>query len=318
LPPANGFTQGKTMTLDDLKDLLPLYVAGSLSAEQRAAVDEALKQYPELRVERRFWEGMRQATLLDAGPAEEGHLTSEQLVQYAEGMLPAGEERLHVEYHLQGCASCRDELSIVRQMPEESRTPRESAEVKKPFFFVKGSGVFRPALVFGALAIVLLGGIYLISRDQPSQQATLPPAPRETATVVPPRAEHIRRIAYVVPFSGPMREPFTTRSGTPALMLNDSIALIDLFVPVEHSAIAAGYIIHITSPAGVRAQLVDSVLPRGRGGNLDTLLVTVKREQFMPGGRYVLHVRETIKGGVTDIEPEEYRYEFDVRWSKRR
>lgn len=302
------------MTLDDLKELLPLYVAGLLSAEQKAIVEEGLKQHPELREERRFWEGIRRATLLDAPSAAQDHLTAEQIVQYAEGGMPPGEERLFVERHLQTCATCREELSLLRQVPEGDVRPVHAAsEKKRRLFFAGNLGRIRPAFVVAVLAIVAVIAIYLRYGEQPPQQAATPATPKETARVVPPRAEQVRRIAYTLPFSGTLRQPFATRSGTPVLTLHDSVTWVDLSVLVEHSAIAAGYVVDLTIPGGAHMQFADTINPVGRSGSLDTLLVSAGRERFTQSGKYVLRVREILKEGIKNIEPEEYHYEFDVR-----
>lgn len=300
------------MTLDEVKELLPLYVSGSLSAEQEKDVQQALEIHPELKEELRFWQGMKQATLADAA-YEQQHPSAEQIVRFADGTLPAGEEWLLVENHLRSCESCRDELSLVQESTQENRTVRKPATPAGLFSFLAGKKFFRPALAFSLLVIAVAAGIYLKSHESPPQHADVLPQAKETASVVAPKAEHVKRIAFVLPYTGTLRHPFATRSSTPVLVLADSVALVDVTIPIEHSAITAGYHVDVTSPKGSRTKLADSVQPAAGAGGLQRLLLAVKSEQFSAEGKYVLEVREVLKEGITDIDPEEYRFEFEVR-----
>lgn len=299
------------MTLNEVKELLPLYVSGSLSAEQKRDVQQALEVHPELNEELRFWQGMKQATLADAA-YEQQHPSAEQIVRFADGTLPAGEEWLLVENHLRSCESCRDELSLVQESTQENRTVRKPATPAGLFSFLAGKKFFRPALAFSLLVVAVAAGIYLKSHESPPQQADVLPQAKETASVVAPKAEHVKRTAFVLPYTGTLRYPFVTRSSMPVLVLDDSVVLVDVTIPVEHSAIAAGYRVDVTTPKGSRTKLADAVQPAA-GTDGQRLLLAVKREQFSAEGKYVLEVREILKEGIPDIDPEEYRFEFEVR-----
>jgi anti-sigma factor ChrR (cupin superfamily) len=134
------------MTFEETKYLLPPYLAGSLTPEQRAAVQEALKIHPELRDELKFWNGILQATLLDL--AEEGlHPISEQIVTYAEGTLHSGEERLTVEGHLQTCAPCCEELLLLKEPDQQEPAIRAARTDPKGLFF---SRTIRVQLAWGS------------------------------------------------------------------------------------------------------------------------------------------------------------------------
>ncbi|MBX2991431.1 MAG: hypothetical protein KF749_09695 [Bacteroidetes bacterium] len=300
------------MTLNEVKELLPLYVSGSLSAEQEKDVQQALEAHPQLKEELLFWQGMKQATLADAAYAQQ-HPSAEQIVRFAGGTLPAGEEWLLVENHLRSCESCRDELSLIQESTQETRTVRKPASTLSLFSFLTGRKFLRPALAFSLLAVVIAVGIYLKSNESPPQQAGVQPQAKETASVVSPKAEQVRRMAIALPYAGTLRHPSATRNGVQVFVIEDDVVLADVTVPVEYSAIAEGYRVDITPPAGERIRIEKLFQPSNKEDGMRSLLVTLTREQLAREGSYVVRVREVLKEGITGIDAEEYRYEFVVR-----
>jgi hypothetical protein len=300
------------MTFEETNYLLPLYLAGSLTPEQRAAVQEALKIHPELRDELKFWNGILQATLLDL--AEEGlHPISEQIVTYAEGTLHSGEERLTVEGHLQTCAPCCEELLLLKEPDQQEPAIRAARTDPKGLFF---SRTIRVQLAWGSAlaAIAVFAWFYLSSRDDQRHHGMVPPVGiGETTTVALPRVDQVKRMRLILPLRSSLRHRETTRGSLPVRLLDDSVDMVDIMIPVEHSAVAVGYTVRLFASTGKTLHTADSPNPIRSREKIDTLRLSVAQQQFSGQWNYELHAREILKEGIKGIEPEEYRYEFVLR-----
>lgn len=300
------------MTLEELKELLPLFVAGSLTEAQRNTVKDALEKYPELAQELRFWEAMKRVGAVDLARIAERHISSEQTVRYAESSLPAGDERLYVESHLQSCDSCREEFELVRQMSEGDVIKESPAAAKSS----SGSWLmrmFRPAIVIPVVALMAAVGIFLSTNDEVRKPVAHIPEARESAAVVPPKSPPVKHIALVLQYAGTVRDPQARKKITSVLVLDRATTAVDLTVPVEHSAITDSYVFDLLQPSGKRTTLPDTLQPVHFRNQLDALRLTIDVSAISDFGRYKLRVREILNPRVRGIDPEEYLYEFEVR-----
>jgi hypothetical protein len=101
------------MEIEEVKKLIPFYSAKTLSPKERAEVQEALKNSPELRDELAFCREARLATKAQAAYLAEGHLATEQIVDYAERAMTDPLLRTKAEAHFQSCTNCKEEYDIV-------------------------------------------------------------------------------------------------------------------------------------------------------------------------------------------------------------
>lgn len=295
------------MNIDEIRKLLPLYVAQQLESAERTEIEQALKDSEELRSELRFWEHAKRATILHSEMRSEGHLAAEQIVEYAEGVVSDPQERMGIESHLQSCVSCRKEYDTIKELQERDRPVAKPAKKHPILEFIKKG---KLAYAIPALAILVLGILFFWREPRPQQVITQLP---KDSVVVPQKKELVKYAALVLQYAGTMRDPQGKKNTISVLILDETISAVELTVPVEHSALAAGYLVRLSSPKDETATLSDSQRVTRFRGKLDALRLTIERDRFAEPGRYTLFVREVLRRRVTGIEPEEYRYEFEVR-----
>lgn len=295
------------MNVDEIRKLLPLYVAQQLDSAERTEIEQVLKDSEELRNELRFWQHAKRATILHAEMQSEDHLTAKQILEYAEGSMAGGDERIAMERHLQSCGSCRQELDLIKDLQERDLPAARATENRTFVQFLKK---VKLAYAIPALAILVLG-IFFFWREPPPQQ-TITHLPKDSV-VVPQKKEPGKHAALVLQYAGTVRDPQGKRKTVSVLILDETIAAVELTVPVEHSALAGGYRVLLTPPDRTTETLAESQPAMRFRSKLDALRLIIGRERFVEGGRYALLVREVLRRRVAGIEPEEYQYEFEVR-----
>lgn len=104
------------MKCETLNELLPWYLNGSLTPDERAGVDEHLAGCERCR---RELEATRQAARIYLA-----HPSAEALVDHAYGRPSAGLSSELIDEHVAACVTCAEELALIRQ----SRTDLEAEE----------------------------------------------------------------------------------------------------------------------------------------------------------------------------------------------
>ncbi len=300
------------MTRREIQEILPLFVAGTLSSDQKAEVELAVTNDPDLQEELQFWKGVHVATRADQAWVDKGHPSSEQVVDYVHGMIPPGEERLLLESHFQSCPTCRNEVSLLREMLERSSLAEPAA--KQRFSFSSILNVLaRPIVVFPVLVLAFAAGLYfsVLNPDNPPTNELNGAASLGTS---PPNEP--KRAALLLPLEMKMRDPKSSRTNMKTLRLTDDIGMVDISVALQFSAIPAVYNVSIHLPSGKEIVIADSARPVRRDGAVNLLHIAVMEHNFPDEGRYRIRVREVFLVSVPDLEPEDLRYEFMVARAK--
>lgn len=286
------------MEISEVSKLIPLYVAGSLSDQERRAVEEALAGSAELRKELEFWKQAQIAARL----YDPTHPSAEAIVNYAEGKV-AGQEHLTLELHLQQCADCRHELEIVREtypvaesMIDERRSTDEVnvLELFREFFRTIRTGYLMPASVLVVLGVFLVVVLY--------RTAQVPDA-------VAPRVQEPKLIALVLDYTTQLRS--TGKQQLTRLIVPDTIDAVSLTLRIPRSIEAARYAVEFTPPSGLISYTQDSINASQYDESLDQITAIIKRSYFRSTGTYRVRVTERLPS-VSALTSESYLYSFVV------
>lgn len=143
------------LTVEEVRELLPLYAAGGLTSDQRREVESMLRADPALNSELAFWRSVAQISRHRSQPESVEHVDPEALVHFAEEPSVIGnDQRALIEAHLRACPDCRTELSMLQR----SMAPPSVAFNWR----------------FAAAAVVLLAALGTLLAVRPDRDATSP------------------------------------------------------------------------------------------------------------------------------------------------
>ncbi len=162
------------LNLDEYKELIPAYLAGTINDEDRLKLEAALQKYPELRDElEELKEISAGLTLLEE--ISTGHISPELLAIYAvEPGTLTKDDRKNIEEHIVTCDSCREELIICKEsLPGQEPTSQENPLTSFFNWLLFGHATLRPIYGLAVLLIIVAPVVYF-SLQQPSElrQAT--------------------------------------------------------------------------------------------------------------------------------------------------
>jgi hypothetical protein len=296
------------MNIDELKGLLPDYVAGRLTASERKKVDDALPHSPELQEELEFWKQLKAATLAETEYLAEGHLTPEQIVEYVDGAELT--TKLAYEKHLQSCNACRNELEVARgALAEDELGVARNGESWSQLL----AKYLRPAYV---IPVALALTIYVLIKPlppSPNSKVALPPLDTTGSQLVTPMTSE--GIVYIL-----LRPRIGVRSASSGgereslLHYDTSKHMVALSLIVQHSAITQGYRVTIASPSGSRLQVSDTATALVRGAE-DTVNASVAMSLFKhEEGRWTIRLEEILKPQARGkVEGEIHEYDLRVK-----
>lgn len=280
------------MDMHSVRDLLPFYVNGTLTPEERRLVDEALAASEELHEDLLFWQ--RAASTLHEA---QGHLTAARIVERAQGRTP-NSDRAAQDRHLEVCPDCRD---LLERTAGSLSTPAETGSSSPRSRNRKGIWMYAAAAVFVA-AIVLV-----VAHDAPphdSQQPHLQPNPE--AGITSPIA--IRSITLI--YRPVMRSSNHRQPAHVALRGLDSLVLVRFIIP-QSSVDEIRYTLRVEREGGSKTIIGEGIGRSGHGKINDTLAVTVTRRD-LPAPRHRLRyiVREEMPPDASGMTPEEYIFDI--------
>ncbi len=144
----------KQHTRDELRQLIPFFVAGTLDDEERRAVEQAVTEEPSFKEDLSFWQSAATAVRGQATYAAAGHPSSELLVCHAEGREIADEGTARaLEEHITTCTRCRKELAMIQASLDVRAQHRDRIPARVRLW---------PRLA--AAAVVLLVGALVLTR----------------------------------------------------------------------------------------------------------------------------------------------------------
>jgi hypothetical protein len=278
----------------ELVDLIPLYVTGKLSDDQKATIERELPKSAELRDEIAFWQSARGAVQKEAAYSLAGHLTSERIVDYARGAISSPLEKANIEHHLQGCQRCRLDLETIRPAFVRPERAVSSSFFEQLIYGVADSvrsagrqglkAVFRPIYALPLLAILVVSVILLYEFGE----------------------DEAHPISIALQFQTQARSSSAREVQT--IKLAEEVTVVHLSVPIPHAAVqpAPDNIRLMLSSPEQKELLLNQGLSWSVGGDaFDTVKVSIPASVLRTAGTYSL--RAVIR--YTDVsEPFEYSY----------
>ena len=276
---------------DPIRELIPFYVAGTLTGPEHEQVERALADHPEFAADLHFWQHAAAVIRAEADSSRLGHLPSDRLVELAE----FGPGRLEPEWatmtaHLENCAACQHDLATVRASlePDEANVrPMSAADadtIRSRSFLQR---IPLPALA--AAAVILLLGIGLLTRS-----------------LWGPRS-----VTFTLRYAETTRS--TESPELPVIDLAPQDTSILLHVDIPHTEQPPeSFEITIEPPGGASGYLTTGYAFIQRNARIDRLSVVIDPRLALPrDGRYRLTVKEVRPpGGI--LMPEAYAIAFAV------
>jgi hypothetical protein len=287
------------MTLGELKELLPFYVAGTLEPEEKKLVEEALSQSKELQEELDDWKAMQLVVKADAAYQKAGHLSTEETIYYIEDSSRINQVRLsEIETHLQNCDSCNSEIEILQATyPKQTLIKNIAEHLQKLVDAVRE--LSRPARIAYAIPVLAAAVVIAVLLIRPMFSPT----------------------AELVPFT--LTDQSLTRSGTrgttteelSTLTLKSKIRKINMIFILQKSGIqGVRYTLSLEPTRGKAIALSDTIVPVISDLNVDTLKFSLDRTTFgATEGKYQLNATEVLPDGSVG---EAFHQQFNVVISK--
>jgi len=265
------------------EELIPAYLDGRLSTDDRQRLEAAIRDDAELRQEvaeqRRLLVGL---DLLDKVRGK--HIDSELLALYAEDSPDLDDaERSAVEAHLKECPECREELDLCVQvvhLPERqviTERPSWVQQIVDALF--PTSFAVRPVLVYTAVVLLVFGAYYISNLDQPALTASA-------------RFE----LNSVAVRGGPDESVLTLEPGLQVIVL-------DLILPTEEGR---SYDLTLADSKGVPL-LTYHAIPHAL-----PLTIEIPAEAVSPGA-YVLWAVESAGPDAASVSQDTTRVRFSIR-----
>lgn len=274
------------MEKSELLDLIPLYVTGKVSDDQKAAIENELPHSKELREEFAFWRSAQVAAKNAAANLAEGHLRSEQIVDYARGAVLNPKEGLEIELHLQACASCREDYEIVKPSFDNKviLLPRRPVHER----LRRGlQTMLRPAYAVSALAVMIV--CVIVFRDRLFEPSERP-------------------VYFALQFQ--LQDRSANSSEIPTLALDKRVDVIRMSVPIPRATIPPmHYSLALSTPDAREISLVEGLAWSQGSSNFDTARVAVPRSVLHRAGTYTLLTTITY---TPTSQAFEYSYRFNV------
>ena len=299
------------MEKSDLVDLIPLYVTGKVSDEQKAAIERELPNSKELREEFAFWRAARVVARKEAAYSAAGHLMSEQIVDYARGMISNPLEKLEIQQHLQACKLCSEDLGSIESaffqptpVPSPTFSQRLIQELTKTVRSVgellvsvpkSGSGlamVFRPIHALPLVAVLVVSGIIIYQMASPKGYP----------------------FSFALQFQTQERSPNASELQT--LILPQKVSVLHLSIPIPHATLqpALGNItLTLSPPDEKQIHLIQGLSWSVGSDAFDTAKVEIPASALHTTGSYSLLA--AIKYTPTS-QAFEYSYRFNVEFTE--
>lgn len=278
------------MNIEDLKHLIPPYVAGTLSQDEKKLVDHELKTSDELRQELSFWLHARVATESHFEYLQEGHVASETITAYAEGTIKSESERETVEQHLNQCTSCSDEVALVRKtiLPVASEVQRPNQKEVTSLFERLFGQLFKPVIAVPVGIIAVIFFVIIINR-QLEQIGRSVSVTLEYQSV--PRGNNGNRL--------------------PELNLSQDVTMVEATLIVPEPSQASWYSVQLVPPSGVAIPLIDTLKNYSNEGGSVRLKIEIPVRNFTQSNeKYTITVQELSSTPEEQFSGEMYEMQF--------
>ena len=282
------------MIPEDIHRLVPLYVSGSLPAEDKSRLEAELVHSRELRDEVEFWKYTLAAVKTHQSQTGEAHLPPENLLGFLEGSLPQ-DVLAKVREHLSSCSECTTDLQIIQELHRE--VSLESTEDKqtrtKQTALLPNSRSWRIGYLVAAAAALV---VFIFLQDFDSSRDP----------------EIAKRFDLF--YSTDLRSPDVEKE-IPSLRLKEFGTLVEFRIRIPQSGLdGVSYSVRLLSPFGPETLVADSLIAVGGDERFDILVATVDTGMLtISESPYEIIVNEILPASFDDLTPEQYRYRFTTR-----
>ncbi|HEY6191108.1 MAG TPA: hypothetical protein VI215_02145 [Bacteroidota bacterium] len=275
------------MNPEEIRKLIPFFVAGTLDPEERKIVEEELRRSPELEDEVKYWRNARRALLSEEEQAREEHLTPANIIDYIEEKL-SGDHFATVERHLSRCESCNEDVKAIRDTYGTEARPIPGARTGDGILEILRS--VRLSYVLPAIAAATLAVFLIVKHYSPRQ------------------ADHLRIVlGYQPQLRGPEEQVISR------FVIGQDTRFVNFVLAVPHTAIASTrYAAWLANPDGLDRLLAKELQPAVVTANEDTVKVSVGMEVFPRDGIYSLSISEMAESLPPGAEPQEYLFRFSL------
>jgi hypothetical protein len=297
------------MDLQDIRDLLPFYAAGTLTGGERDRVEEALKTSPALQEELAAWERIRDVVIEEGAARSGGHLSAKQFVDRAMGMV-TGTDLTVLDDHLRSCTECSTIMDLVMGTSVSRQEELEGRKLVSRWKVLP----LRRASLFAVTATVLVIAAFIIFRNRTEQGPVTSHPPETIATLTPDSTQPNTEPMVVALTYRPM-----VRSAGRAMeyieVPREKERAVQLIAAIPRNRVVGiRYRVTISRDHREHPVVADSVQRFGSGRTYDSLAVLVPRNAFPAAGtNVVITLREILPLSLHDLTPEEYRFEFGVK-----
>ena len=283
------------MNLQELLELIPFYVAGTLDPDEKRLVEQELPNSTELQEAVRFWRQAQKAIIASEEYARKGHLSPDTLIQYVEGNLGVVEMNT-VEQHISECANCREETDSITEMYSRLEAPPVLQRVKEALhssldYVLEYLRPPRLAYAVPALLVIIISTAVLIWHT------------RETAAI---------ETLFELPYQEITRAAGKTE--LPKFEIGKKTEIINMVILVPHLAIdSLQYMLSLTTPSGRAMPFRSTITPILSGSNYDTVRVTLTQIHFAAGsGEYKITLTANPPIPLEGAATLKYDYRFIV------
>ena len=293
------------MNTEEVRLLLPFFVAGTLEPVEQKKVEEAIAGSRELQEDLALWQ--RTAGAVAQRAEEPIHPAAEQIADRALRRL-SPELVPEIDRHLQLCPSCTEEFRRVLATVE-SLKPADGVDGGTS---IRTASVLRMRYLIPATAAAL--GILAFFILRPEKGADLPsPGPAGTPFAVEQPAASDSVALLHLTYRPDLRSGESGARSTPVIERRGKKIL--LVVAIPHNALE-GIRYNVTlSSDGSTATSLGQVLSRSAaGGVYDTLRFTLSIDALPARpGPMTLSIHEILPARIFGVTPEVYRFDVEIQ-----
>jgi anti-sigma-K factor RskA len=295
------------MSSVEIRELIPFYVAGTLSDTEQREVEAALKNSAELQQELAFWQRAKAATIAETESVVVGHLSAKQIVDLATWTASA-EERVLADRHLESCASCSEEHRLVLESLA-AQPSLQSTFVQRLLHSLTSIRVSYAVPV--AAAVIALAAFFLSRTLKEHVQQPATDIAQQQATIIPHVDNEVKSLW--LSYQPEMRGGQHARTYTLLTDGNHEPTLVHVAVP--HSAVNGIRYTVALAFAGTRVvHLPQTVQRYASSAAYDSLKFELAMDSLpLAGNTMRIVLKEVLPKTLKDLTPEEYQFVVTVR-----
>ncbi|MBI5022082.1 MAG: zf-HC2 domain-containing protein [Ignavibacteriales bacterium] len=285
------------MKTEEIFELIPFYLAGTLSKEEKEEFEAELRLNEELKKEISFWRKVKSAAILHNKHKE--HASTDEIALYINGELSEDSNQWkRIENHLATCDICRDEAIILKKYYPKDGFVRKMISILENSateFFEHSGELFkslwqkpmRLVYVSASLIIITVGILYL-------------PSLMKTST-----GTGEIRISYLSVNRG-------DEDQYAEYTISAKDTAIDFIISIPYdSASSNNYSYRLDGDSGKTTLLSDVIIPSGQKPNeMVFLKINLSSTIFRTNGPFIMRIFDKLDNGIEKI----YDYPFIIRF----